>query len=111
MNAPCRATDGGGVVTEPARLRKTTHRSPPPCPRRLGCDASGHTYRLVTNAQRTAPLNLRLDDPTPADDTAVLTAALSRVRPVVDTETVAVDTTQPSMTSARTYLAGQRLRH
>ena len=75
-----------------------------------GCDASGHTYRLVTTAQRTAPLNLRLDDPTPADDTGVLTATLSRVRPVVDTETVAVDTTQPSVTSARTYLAGQPLR-
>ena len=75
-----------------------------------GCDADGHTYRLTVTAGSTRALNLRVDDPAWGDDTGALTVTAVRVRPAVDTETVAVDPAAPALTTTRSYLAGQQLR-
>ena len=75
-----------------------------------GCDADTHTYRVTLRPSSTSPVNLRVDDPAPGDDTGALTVDVLRVRPVVDTETVALDTSKPAVATARNYLAGQTLR-
>ena len=75
-----------------------------------GCDADTHTYRLTLRPRSTAPVNLRVDDPVPGDDSGALTVSVVRVRPVVDTETVALDTSKPAVATTRNYLAGQPLR-
>ena len=75
-----------------------------------GCDADGHTYRLTVTAGSTRAVNLRVDDPAWGDDTGALTVTAVRVRPAVDTETVAVDTAAPAVATTRNYLAGQQLR-
>ncbi len=75
-----------------------------------GCDSDTHTYRWVTTAGRTAPINLRVDDPVWSDDAAELQVTVSRVRPAVDTETVTVDSAGAPVSSGRIYLAGQPLR-
>ncbi|HEX4700386.1 MAG TPA: hypothetical protein VH857_13645 [Actinomycetes bacterium] len=74
-----------------------------------GCDGVGHTYRLTLTPRSTAPVNLRIDDPVFADDGGALTVTVSRIRPVVGTETLAVDSAAGPTTTARTYLAGQPL--
>ncbi len=75
-----------------------------------GCDADGHAYRLAITAGSTRAVNLRVADPAWRDDTEALTVTAVRVRPVVDTETVAVDTAAPAVATTRNYLAGQQLR-
>jgi hypothetical protein len=75
-----------------------------------GCDADTHTYRMTLRPSSTSAVNLRVDDPAPGDDTGALTVDVLRVRPVVDTETVALDTSKPAVATVRNYLAGQTLR-
>jgi hypothetical protein len=75
-----------------------------------GCDPDGHAYRLVVTASSTRAVNLRVDDPAWSDDDGALTVTATRVRQVVDTETVALDTAQPAVSTTRNYLAGQQLR-
>jgi hypothetical protein len=75
-----------------------------------GCDTDTHSYQLTLNAGATRPVNIRVDDPAPADDSGALTVTAVRVRPAVGTETVAVDATKPTVQTTRTYLAGQTLR-
>ncbi|MGH8895130.1 MAG: hypothetical protein ACRDWY_17785 [Actinomycetes bacterium] len=74
-----------------------------------GCDSEGHAYRLAVTPDQTRPVNLRVDDPHWSDDGGELTVRVERVRPVVGTETVTVDTARPDVETARTYLAGQPL--
>jgi hypothetical protein len=75
-----------------------------------GCDADSHSYRLTITAGSTRAVNLRVDDPAWGDDTGALTVTAVRVRPAVDTETMAVDTAAPAVATTRNYLAGQQLR-
>ncbi len=46
----------------------------------------------------------------PGDNSGALTVSVVRVRPVVGTETVALDTSKPAVATTRNYLAGQPLR-
>jgi hypothetical protein len=75
-----------------------------------GCDADGHTYRLTITAASTRAVNIRVDDPAWGDDTVALTVTAVRVRPAVDTETVAVDTAAPAVATTLNYPAGQQPR-
>ena len=75
-----------------------------------GCDADTHTYRLTLRPRTTAAVNLRVDDPVPGDNSGALNVSVVRVRPVVGTETVALDTSKPAVATTRNYLAGQPLR-
>ncbi len=75
------------------------------------CDQESHTYRTVLRPQQTRPVNLRIDDPAPGDNSGALQVSLVRVRPVSGTETVSVDTASASgATTARVYPAGQSVR-
>ena len=76
-----------------------------------GCDATGHTYRYSFTPSTTRAINLRVDDPAWTDDNGTLSVHVERVDPVVGTESVSLDTAKVDDTAtARTYLAGQRLR-
>lgn len=76
-----------------------------------GCDTTSHTYRLVLTPSSTRTINLRVDDPAWTDDNGALSVRVQRVDPVVDTETVALNTaTVTDTVTTRNYLAGQRLK-
>ena len=62
-----------------------------------GCDADTHAYRLTLRPRSTDAVNLRVDDPVPGDNSGALTVSVARVRPMVGTETVAVDTSKPAV--------------
>ncbi|MDQ1620764.1 MAG: hypothetical protein QOE19_3333 [Actinomycetota bacterium] len=75
-----------------------------------GCNTTDHTYRLVLKPTSTKTINLRVDDPAPADDGGALTVRIVRVVQPSGVETVSLDTAKPGAVSARTYLAGGRLK-
>jgi hypothetical protein len=74
------------------------------------CDVINHAYRTVVKPQETRPINVRVDDPTPADNVGALTVTATRVVQPTGSETVALDTTLATgAQSARTYLSGRAL--
>ena len=75
------------------------------------CDVTNHAYRTVLKPSSTRPINLRVDDPTPLDNTGALTVTATRVVQPTGPETVALNTTVPAgAQTARTYLSGRVLR-
>ena len=76
-----------------------------------GCDTDTHTYRYDRgSSSTTAAINVRVNDPVWADNSGALTVRAQRVEPVVDTETVVLDTAGSPVTTDRLYLGGQTLR-
>jgi hypothetical protein len=75
------------------------------------CDVANHVYRSVLRPWSTRPINLRVDDLTPQDNTGALTVTVTRVVQPTGPETIALDTKVPAgARSARIYLAGSPLR-
>jgi hypothetical protein len=74
------------------------------------CDLTNHAYRTVVKPQETRPINVRVDDLTPADNVGALTVTATRVVQPTGPETVTLDTTVAAgAQTARTYLSGQAL--
>ena len=74
------------------------------------CDPITHTYRWVLRPQQTRPVNLRIEDPRPGDNTGALDVRIERVAPVEGPEALDVDSADPAgITSQRFYPAGQAL--
>jgi hypothetical protein len=71
------------------------------------CDSVDHSYTTVLRPQETRPVNIRVGDPRPGDNTGALQVRIERVIPVVGPETVEVDSSSPAgVTTARVYPAG-----
>jgi hypothetical protein len=74
------------------------------------CDALTHTYRFVLEPDETRPVNVRVDDPQPADNTGEVTVSIARVLPVSGPESLRLDTAAPAgATTGRVYWGGEPL--
>ena len=72
------------------------------------CDPLTHTYRWVLRPQQTRPVNVRIEDPNPGDNTGVLDVHIERLAPVEGPEEVEVDSADPAgVATQRFYPAGQ----
>jgi hypothetical protein len=74
-------------------------------PGETSCDVTNHVYRTVLRPSVTRPINLRVDDPNPLDNTGYLTVKVARVL-----ETVTLDTSlSAGAHTVRAYPAGSPL--
>jgi hypothetical protein len=74
------------------------------------CDTN-HVYRAVLTPSKTRPINLRVDDLTPLDNTGALTVTATRFVQPTGAEAVAVDSkTATGAQTGRLYQAGRALR-
>ena len=75
------------------------------------CDVADHVYRTVLRPRDTRPINLRVDDLTPADNTGALTVTATRVVQPTGAETVTVDSKSAAgARTARIYKGGMTVR-
>jgi hypothetical protein len=71
------------------------------------CDSAAHSYTTVLRPTETRPVNIRVGDLQPGDNTGELQVRIERVIPVEGPETVEVNSANPDgVTTARVYPAG-----
>jgi len=74
------------------------------------CDPITHSYSWVLRPQETRPVNVRVDDPSPRDNSGSLLVQIVRQPRIEGTEQLDVDTSDPAgATTARVYPAGQTM--
>jgi hypothetical protein len=74
------------------------------------CDVTDHVYRTFLRPQATRPINVRVDDLAPKNNTGALTVTATRVVQPTGPETVTVDSKSAAgAQSARIYKSGKTL--
>jgi hypothetical protein len=74
------------------------------------CDVTNHVYRTVLRPWNTRPINVRVDDLTPRDNTGALTVTATRVVQPTGAEKVRVDSKSAAgAQTARVYKGGMTL--